>query len=435
MSHIFIAHGPRDVDALLTVHEVFRQASIPTWYTPAGEDGDGDNAEVNKAIDSAFGMVVLVSASSVRSKAVQAQLQRATARGLTLFPIRSDLGRLSRLFKTTLADKLTDAINDDGAIERLVENVRQRYERRCPVIAVMNLKGGIGKTTVSSQVFGAWQASLGGRTLLVDLDPQYNLTQTFFDMDHADASSARDKSVISLFERSRLHVPDTPSPAEDWTTINTEPFSPAGPKIIAHDLLGKDGPGGQLDLISGQFEISKYAFAPSPQSLAMVGQNFRRMIDFYRSAYDLIVFDTNPNATFLTRCALEAADRVLAPMHPDIYSLRGVRLLNQVIQEQVEEAKRPDLSVLFNAVGRSEQSNFEAEARNGTFDDVAGFALSQKLLKSALPRSGHLVVRSPEPGESPWSQLVIHKGRGGGLKAIREALKQIALELKLLVEA
>ena len=97
----------------------------------------------------------------------------------------------------------------------------------------------------------------------------------------------------------------------------------------------------------------------------MVGANFRKMIDYYRSHYDLIVFDTNPNATFLTRCALEAADRVLAPMHPDVYSLRGVRLLNQVMQEQVSADKRPYLSVLFNTVGRSEQSNFEADARNG----------------------------------------------------------------------
>lgn len=431
MSHLFIAHGPRDLDALLTVHELMRQESIPTWYAP---EGDVDHAMINKAIDDAFGMVVLVSASSIRSRAVQEQLQRAQERGLTLFPIRADLGRLSRQFKTALADQLTDALTDEGATDRLLEKVRSRYQHRCPVISVMNLKGGIGKTTVSSQVFGTWQASLGGRILLIDLDPQYNLTQTFFDMDHADASSARDRSVISLFERSRLHAPDENSPAEDWTKVNTEPFAPAPADKISHAILTPDGPGGRLDLISGQFEISKYAFAPSPQALAMVGANFRRMIDHYRSEYDLIVFDTNPNATFLTRCALEAADRVVAPMHPDIYSLRGVRLLNQVIHEQVAAEKRPELSVLFNAVGRSEQSNFEAEARNGTFDEVAGFSLSKQLLSSALPRSGHLVVRSPNIGDAPWNQLIIHKGRGGGLKAIREALKEIALELKALVD-
>ncbi len=436
MSHLFIAHGPRDIDALLQTHEAMRRDAVPTWYTPADGSKDVDEASVNEAIDNAFGMLVLVSASSIRSKAVQAQLLRAQARGLKIFPIRSDNARLSKLFKSVLADQLTASLNDEGALETLVADVKKRYEHRCPVVAVMNLKGGVGKTTVSSQVFGTWQATLGGRTLLIDLDPQYNLTQTFFDMEHADQSSARDKSVISLFERSRLHAVEAASPAERWSTISTDPFEPADRSVISHNILsGDSAPGGRFDLISGQFEISKYAFAPGPQALAMVGANFRRMIDHYRSQYDLIVFDTNPNATFLTRCALEAADRVLAPMHPDVYSLRGVRLLNQVMQEQVSDEKRPDLSVLFNAVGRSEQSNFEADARNGTFDELAGFALSKTLLNSALPRSGHLNVRSPEEGSAPWKQLVIHKGRGGGLKQIRETLKGIAYELKRLLEA
>ena len=435
MSQLFIAHGPRDIDPLLQVHEAMRRAAIPTWYTPpGGKDNDPD--AINEIIDNAFGMVVLVSASSVRSRAVQAQLQRAIDRGLTLFPIRADNARLSKQFKAALADQLTDSLSDDGALDRLVTSAKARYERRCPVISVMNLKGGVGKTTVASQVFGTWQARMGGRTLLIDLDPQYNLTQTFFDMEHADASAARDKSVISLFERSRLHAYDMASPAENWSSISTEPFEPVSRDAICHNLLtGENAPGGRFDLISGQFEISKYAFAPSPQSLAVVGANFRRMIDYFRSEYDLIVFDTNPNATFLTRCALEAADRVLTPMHPDAYSLRGVKLLNQVMQEQVSDEKRPDLSILFNTVERSEQSNFEADARNGIFNEQAGFDLSSALLNSALPRSGHLVVRSPEPEELPWKQLVIHQGRGGGLKSMRQNLESIASELKLLVDA
>jgi cellulose biosynthesis protein BcsQ len=158
------------------------------------------------------------------------------------------------------------------------------------------------------------------------------------------------------------------------------------------------------------------------------------MIDYYRSEYDLIVLDTNPNATFLTRCAMEAADRILAPMHPDMYSLRGIKLLNQVMQEQISDEKRPALSILFNTVGRSEQSNFEADAHNGNFDEQAEFALSKSLLSSALPRSGHLVVRSPEEGDAPWKQFVIHNGRGGGLKRMRESLTAIAAELKALTD-
>ena len=51
------------------------------------------------------------------------------------------------------------------------------------------------------------------------------------------------------------------------------------------------------------------------------------------------------------------------------------------------------------------------------------------------PRSGHLQVKAPREGEPAWKQLVIHAGRGGGLKPIRESLKTVALELKSLVEA
>ena len=118
MSQLFIAHGHRDVDPLLQVHEAMRRASIPTWYTPAGSK-EFEPDSVMTAIDDAFGMVVLVSASSIRSKAVQEQLQIAHERGLTLFPIRTDNARLSKQFKTLLADQLTDSLTDDGALERL----------------------------------------------------------------------------------------------------------------------------------------------------------------------------------------------------------------------------------------------------------------------------------------------------------------------------
>lgn len=426
MSHIFISHSAKDFDALLEIHEALRAASIPDWYAPADKD---DRSEANAAIDEAFAMLVLVSAASIRSKSVRQDIERARARGLKLIAYQIDKARLTGFFKREVQPllRLSSAMPD--GVSRLVGEVQSAYKRKCPVIAVMNLKGGVGKTTVSSQVFGTWQSTIGGRVLLVDLDPQYNLTQTFFEMDAADASAAKDRSVISLFERSRLHGKDAISPAENWSGLSVEPFAPPQKGALAHDLLTAEGPGGKLHLISGQFEISKYAFATDAEALAEIKANFLRMIDHYRSEYDLIVFDTNPNATFLTRCAMEAADRVLAPMHADIYSLRGVRLLNHVITEHVSAEIRPELSVLFNTVARSEQSNFEADARNGVFDKAAGFALSEKLLKAALPRSGHLVVKAPMEDQPPWTQLVIHKGRGGGLKAIRQSLKTISIEL------
>lgn len=431
MSHIYISHSAKDLDALLEVHEALRAAAIPDWYDP-GEQNRGD---MDRAIDDAFAMIVLVSAGSVRSKTVRQDIERAKLRGLQLIPYQIDKARLNGFFKKEIAPHLELSSTMQDGPQKLIARVAAAYKRKCPVIAVMNLKGGVGKTTITAQIFGTWQSTIGGRVLLLDLDPQYNLTQTFFDMEIADASAAADRSVISLFERSTLHARDATSPAEDWTQLSIEPFAPAPREILMHDILGPDGPGGRLDLVSGQFEISKYAFATDAPALAAIKKNFLRMIDHYRSEYDLIVFDTNPNATFLTRCALEAADRVLAPMHPDVYSLRGVKLLNQVIMGHVSEDVRPDLSILFNSVRRSEQSPFEADARNGAFDAIVGFPLGEALLHAALPRSGHLVVHAPEEEEPAWKQLVIHNGRGGGLRAIRESLKTISLELSELVKA
>ena len=431
MSHVYISHSTRDLDELLEIHEALRMAAIPDWYAPNDTE---DRPKADQAIDDAFAMIVIVSASAVRSKSVRQDVERAKARNLRLIPYQIDKARMNGFFKHEVQPHLKLSSTLPDGVTQLVDEVQKAYKRKCPVLAVMNLKGGVGKTTVTSQVFGAWQGALGGRVLLVDLDPQYNLTQTFFDMEQADASAAADRSVISLFERSKLHARDATSPGESWLTLSTEPFSPVPRKDLMHDLMGEGSPGGRLDLVSGQFEISKYAFANDSGALLKVKSQFLRMVDHYRSEYDLIVFDTNPNATFLTRCALEAADRVLAPMHADVYSLRGVRLLNQVIEEQVEEGKRPALSVMFNAVGRSEQSSFEADARNGAFDGKAGFALSKALLKSALPRSGHLMVKAPKDGQPAWRQLVIHSGRGGGLKSIRESLKTVGMELKALLE-
>jgi len=428
MAHVYISHSGADPDALLQLHEALRVAAIADRYAV----GETDRAAADSDISSALALIVLVSATSVRSRNVRQDVETAKAAGIPIIPYQIDKARLNGFFRQEVQPLLRLSSAIPNGMEQLVAEAQAVYRKKCPVMAVMNLKGGVGKTTVTAQLSGAWQQTFGGRVLLIDLDPQYNLSQTFFSMQEADASSGLDRSVISLFERSRLHARDAPSPAENWLILTSAPFTPAARDIYVHSILGTDGPPGRLDLISGQFEISKYAFANDHDTLAAIKQHFLRSIDHYRSEYDLIVFDTNPNATFLTRCALEAADRVIAPMHADIYSLRGVRLLNLVVQDQVEESKRPALCVLFNAVNRNEQSTFEGDARNGVYDAIAGFPLSRHLLTAALPRSAHFAVKAPENGQPAWRQLLAHAGRGGGLKTIRESLKQVALELNAL---
>lgn len=426
MSYAFITHGADQLDNLLLVHEAFRAAGIPAKYMQSPEP---DRDESNTMIDQATLMIVLVSYDSMRSKTVRADIKRARQNGLRIIPVRSDRARLTGFIKSELGQSLTHDIDN---IQAIVKDAQRTYRLGCPIVAIMNLKGGVGKTTLSAQLAGTYQARNKNRVLLIDFDPQYNLTQLFYPGPTADIAIAKDQSVISLFEKSRLHQPDITSPADRWSELSTEPFAPAPRDKISHSLLGNAALKGRLDIVFGQFEISKYAFSTDQSGLDAVQENFLRSIDHYRSQYDLIFLDTNPNATFLTRCALQAADRVLAPMFTDIYSLRGVRLLNRVITDQTVPDQRPDLSILFNAVERREQSNFEADTRNGVFDKQVGFTLSKSILNAALPRSRHFRVKLSED-DPPIRQLLAHHGRGGGLRHVRDALNSVTVELDTLI--
>ena len=327
MSHAFITHSADQLDNLLGLHEAFRNAGIPAKYV----SGDSaDRRAINGLIDEATLMVVLVSYDAMRSKSVKADIQRARKNGTRIIAVQADRSKLTGFIKSELGHDIKHKIE---AIDDIVQDAQRAYRLGCPVIAIMNLKGGVGKTTLTSQLAATYQAHNKNRVLIIDFDPQYNLTQLFYPGPHADEAIAADRSVISLFEKSRLHKADVASPADRWGELTTEPFAPAPREVITHSLLGETDLKGRLDIIFGQFEISKYAFSTDQSGLNAVRENFLRSMDHYRSLYDLIILDTNPNATFLTRCALQSADRVIAPMFTDVYSLRGVRLLNRVIKD------------------------------------------------------------------------------------------------------
>ena len=435
MSYIYIAHAQEDLDALLQVHEALRRDGITDKYDPEASDTLFDESALNETIMDALAVLVIVSQDSIRSKRIRTLLTFARMRGIPIIPYRIDKARLGSLLKTMLHQSEPIHASDERALDLLVETTKKAYKRVCPVVSIMNMKGGVGKTTLAAQIFGTLQAETAGRILLIDLDPQYNLSQTFFDMEVVDESAAADRSVISLFEVSRLNGTRARSPAENWQEISTEPFNPPPRGALTHRILEGSKHPGRLDLISGQFEISKYAFASSPETLSEVQANFLRILDHYRSNYDLIVFDTNPNASFLSQCAFAAADRVIAPMHPDQYSLRGVRLLSEVMATQIPEPQRPQLSVLFNAVRSSEQTNFEADARNGALNHLVGFDLAGALFEHVVPNSRHLAISKDLSEKPAYDRLLAHHGHGGGLGKIRTALKNVATEISRSLQA
>ena len=176
-------------------------------------------------------------------------------------------------------------------------------------IAVINQKGGVGKTTTTVNL-GAGLARRGYRVLLLDMDPQANLTV------HVDKRPDLESNTLTS-----LLIEDTPLQELVQTT-----------------------------------SLANLAVVPSDTSLAGVEQVLanrigretilREALEAFPSAkdFDFVLFDCPPSLGVLSANALVAADHVVIPMQAEYLSLQGMAKLLEVIQ-LVQKRLNPQLQI------------------------------------------------------------------------------------------
>lgn len=430
MSHIYISYHPQDVDRLFSFHEALRKQNIADEFLTYEGDQPQFTDTNRQQISRACAVVCLVTHASLESETLKKEVAFAREMSLPVYcavlePLKMPPAWAS-IFREASEFYLIDG--EDRALAQLLERLRTLYETRCPVVAVMNLKGGVGKTTISSQVFGTLQHEKRNKILFLDFDPQFNLTQFFLTREESDQRISKDQSVLSLFEPGLLTSNVHPSPALDWTSFNLSIFTPPRIGDIARSLIPANEYTGSLDLICGQFELTKFAFLENSEALQLAESNLKQCIDRYRRHYDLIVIDTNPSASFMTRATLGVTDHILAPILSNEYSLRGLRLLDMILNRFAPENNRPDLSVIFNGVPKSQQNRFETDARDGLYDREVGFALSKSILSSALYQSSYLELKSAADPDAPLSRLAIRSAKGPFASDLKGRLSEIVHE-------
>lgn len=181
------------------------------------------------------------------------------------------------------------------------------------IIAFFNNKGGVGKTTLVYHL-ACMFSELGHKVLAADLDPQANLTA--MSLDDFQISLIEDDDIESIYD---VIAPVISKGSE----IQPQPMSVAsGFSLLPGDLdlsSTEDALSGEWTKCLSDSPLDRERAFSVTTSLARAVRRAADMIDA-----DIALIDVGPNLGAINRSALLAADYVVVPVAPDIFSLKGL---------------------------------------------------------------------------------------------------------------
>lgn len=246
------------------------------------------------------------------------------------------------------------------------------------VIAVVNQKGGVGKTTTAVNL-AVYLATMGKFVLLVDLDPQANATSGL-----GISHSQLNKGIYEVLGGAHTFKDVVLNTAQEGLRVAPATISLAGAGV---ELVGVEDRESRL----------------------------HRGLDEVRGAYDYIIIDCPPSLGLLTVNALVAADKVLIPVQAEYYALEGLGQLVSTIN-LVKENIKPGLEILGAVLTMFDKRNKLSEE---VMQELYKY-FPNKIFRSVIPRTVRL-AEAPSYGKS-----ILHYDKDG--KGAR-AYERLAREL------
>lgn len=202
--------------------------------------------------------------------------------------------KLLEMFDNYTANPLEYMVKKSCTIKEGTRNMKQ-------VIAVVNLKGGVGKTTSAVNIAACW-GEMGKKVLLVDIDPQGSASLC------VGVSNNGDELLAALQHQKALPVVSTSVPG--------------------------------MDLVP-----SGLALATARQWLAADGGNavLSTCLDRTHGDWDSVIIDCPPSMDILTTIALMACRHVIVPVEASFLGLNGLRQMVSVIETIKHD--NPDISI------------------------------------------------------------------------------------------
>lgn len=204
--------------------------------------------------------------------------------------------------------------------------------RMAKVAALMNMKGGVGKSTVCANL--AWYCAhvRNMRVLLIDLDPQFNLSQYILGIKGYEALLADDAPTVD-----QLFVTSSP---------NTDAIDIAS--MIRRVRDWNDG--SCLHIIPAKLDLA-WSIRNAPASANLLEDHLREVKD----QYDVILIDCAPTDSVLSDAAYMASDYIFVPVRPEFLSTIGLPLLLESMRRfQISQPNRPLPTfggIIFNGTG------------------------------------------------------------------------------------
>jgi chromosome partitioning protein len=169
------------------------------------------------------------------------------------------------------------------------------------VIALLNQKGGVGKSSLAYHLGGTWARS-GRSVLLVDNDPQASLTQGFWGPQATREIEAA-ASVAALYDPDQAAIPQAL-------------IRPAGVAGVA--------------IVPGSRHLTAANMRP-PGDWAWTQFGMRDFLEEVRPAYDLVVIDNPPNLHLCSWAALAASDAIVVPLQAEDFGSQGLAPVQESI--------------------------------------------------------------------------------------------------------
>jgi cellulose biosynthesis protein BcsQ len=231
------------------------------------------------------------------------------------------------------------------------------------IISVFNNKGGVGKSTLGFHL-GYALNELGLKTLMIDLDPQCNLTICGIETEELHKIWEAEDEFIEDFEKSFKINPDIINTPRSIHFL----LKPTEDGISDIDILP---PTVELDknlhLIPGRLSIHRFENKIAERwSGAYQGDNLairtitriRELCNLYNEKYDYkyIIIDTSPSLGILNKTIISTVDGFFIPAQPDMFSLYGIRNIGNSLDNWQTEFK-----TIYSLISQDKRNKFPKE--------------------------------------------------------------------------